>query len=239
MAPLVDTTFDVRTDTPAGADPDAASPTLRRYHRLLWDKELPSGARFALSAEETGSYLHHRSQLGEFWMTSDAVVHTYRTWSRFGLPGVVSQIPEAELDEFETLSYTIGGMMLFPSWTGVRHWSINQTRGMLSRIADRMDLTLECIRLHYAGDSSPMTQTLAWYDDFFALFESFAGYAQYFLLDDLLVDGGTGVRFLLPFDGFTRPVAAPADVQEYRAYMRASMDFVSARNSRINTWQPS
>jgi hypothetical protein len=58
-------------------------------------------------------------------MTSDAVVHTYRYWSRFGLPDVLSRFDPTELDAFDRLSYTIGAMMLFPSWTGVRHWSIN------------------------------------------------------------------------------------------------------------------
>ena len=33
---LLDVTFDFRTDTRAGGDPDALSPTLRRYHRQLW-----------------------------------------------------------------------------------------------------------------------------------------------------------------------------------------------------------
>ena len=31
----IDVTFDFRRDTPEGGDPDALSPTLRRYHRLL------------------------------------------------------------------------------------------------------------------------------------------------------------------------------------------------------------
>jgi hypothetical protein len=38
--PLIDTSFDFRIDS-AGRDPDKYSPTLRRYHRLLWSKPLP------------------------------------------------------------------------------------------------------------------------------------------------------------------------------------------------------
>lgn len=34
----VDIDFDVRTDTPASKDPDSYSPTLRRYHQILWSK---------------------------------------------------------------------------------------------------------------------------------------------------------------------------------------------------------
>ena len=36
----IDSTFDFRSDTPPGKDPDARSPTLRRYHQLLWSKPL-------------------------------------------------------------------------------------------------------------------------------------------------------------------------------------------------------
>ena len=39
----IDIAFDFRTDA-GGKDPDAYSPTLRRYHRLLWSKRLPGGA---------------------------------------------------------------------------------------------------------------------------------------------------------------------------------------------------
>lgn len=36
----IETTFDVNSDA-QGKDPDKYSPTLRRYHRKLWSKELP------------------------------------------------------------------------------------------------------------------------------------------------------------------------------------------------------
>lgn len=39
----IDLTFDFRSDTPPGKDPDALSPTLRRYRKLLWSKLLPGG----------------------------------------------------------------------------------------------------------------------------------------------------------------------------------------------------
>jgi hypothetical protein len=42
----IDVAFDVRDDTPPGKDPDAYSPTLRKYHRWLWNKSLPSGVPF-------------------------------------------------------------------------------------------------------------------------------------------------------------------------------------------------
>src|SRR3954449_9843711 len=54
----IDVTFDFRSDTPPGRDPDALSPTLRRYHKLLWSKPLPSGAPFVLDDTTRGVYLH-------------------------------------------------------------------------------------------------------------------------------------------------------------------------------------
>jgi hypothetical protein len=45
---LIDITFDFRSDTAPGKDPDTFSPTLRTYHQLLWSKPLPSGQLFRL-----------------------------------------------------------------------------------------------------------------------------------------------------------------------------------------------
>jgi hypothetical protein len=62
---VIDTSFDFRDDA-NGKDPDAHSPTLRRYHRLLWSKPLPSGRSFELSDTERHHYLYHDSELGQF-----------------------------------------------------------------------------------------------------------------------------------------------------------------------------
>jgi len=44
---IVDTTFNVHSDA-HGGDPDSTSPTLRRYHKILWSKVLPQGKSFEL-----------------------------------------------------------------------------------------------------------------------------------------------------------------------------------------------
>ena len=49
------------------------------------------------------------------------------------------------------------------------------------RIAGRFDLTVECIRGHYLDEPSPLSDTLARYADFFALFGDFDGYVDFFL----------------------------------------------------------
>src|SRR3954452_16193257 len=102
----IDITFDFRSDTPPGRDPDARSPTLRRYHRLLWSKPLPSGTTFDLS--ERGYYLHYRPVLGEeFTLSSDSVMKAFIRWPT-ELKSIRKQAPPQVHEEFSTIAYTIG-----------------------------------------------------------------------------------------------------------------------------------
>jgi hypothetical protein len=231
MGEAIDTTFDFRSDTPLGGDPDILSPTLKRYHRLLWSKALPSGAVFALDDTTPGEYLHHRSGLGEFFLTSDAVVPSFTREPR--LRDIVDRIPPAELDEFNRIGYTIGGMMIFPGNRVGRRMTINGARGLHPRIKDRFDLTVECIRRQYLDEPSPLAETLARYADFFALFGDFRGYVDFFLLHDLVTQDCSAVRFFMPFEGFTGS-PLPGSVEAYMAYKQRAIEFIEARNRRID-----
>ncbi len=224
----IDIAFDFRKDTPEGKDPDTYSKTLRRYHKQLWSKSLPSGEPFELDDRKPGSYLYHRSALGEFWLASDAVIPTFR-WH----PRIQSLIAPDVVSAFNALSYTIGGMMVFPGNQVERKWTLNQARGCTRAIGDRFDLTLECIRLHYAGGTSPLSGVLARYSTFFGLFQTFQGYVDFFLLQDLVTPDGTSVRIAPPFDGF-RGSPIPATAEEYESYRSAAVAFVEARNRRIS-----
>jgi len=230
---MIDITFDFRTDTPLGRDPDALSPTLRRYHKYLWSKPLPNGAMFDLSDATPGVYLHHRSQLGELFLSSDALLPAYTGWA--SLAHIVEQFSETEIEEIRFLGNTIGGRIVFPSNRLAGKMTINGARGFTRQIADRMDLTLECIRRHYLGQHSPLGDTLVRYADFFALFGGLRGYVDFFLLQDLVARDDTTVRFFLPFDDFVSP-AVPRDVDSYRAFRQRSIAFAEARNRRIEQW---
>lgn len=229
---LIDTSFDFRTDA-GGRDPDVYSPTLRRYHKLLWSKPLPGGAQFELDNITPGAYLHHRSDLGEFLLSSDSVMQTFTRWVK--LKHIIEQIPEAEIEAFMTIGYTIGGMMIFPANKVDGKMTINGARGFNQSIADRMDLTLECIRRHYIGQSSPLSATLKRYADFFALFEDFSSYVDFFLLEDLVAENRAAVKFFMPFDDFVPP-SVPKDIDTYKEYRRRSIEFIVARNRRITEW---
>lgn len=226
----IDVTFDFREDTPAGKDPDACSPTLRRYHRLLWSKALPSGAEFALDDSTPKAYLHHRSAVGEFILSSDTVIPSFRTQRTLAV--IFDQIGLTERNAFLRLGYTIGGMMLFPGNKVAGKMTINGARGCHPTIKDRFDITVECIRRHYTGGRSPLSDVLARYFEFFLLFESFQGYVEFFLLQDLVTADCSAVRFSAPFDNFVgSPV--PKTLDGYRQYRDRATEFIAGRNERI------
>lgn len=225
----IDTTYDFRTDA-RGKDPDSHSPTLRRYHRHLWSKPLPGGQTFSLADTTPGAYLHHRSELGEFFLSSDSVIPSFTRWKR--MKHITELFPEEENEAFRTIGYTIGGMMVFPGNVIDGKLTINGARGLNGRIADRFDLTLECIRRHYRGEDNPLRETLLRYAEFFALFGTFEGYVEFFVLEDLVSSDRSTVNFFTPFDGFvTSPV--PKTVGAYVDYRQRSIEFIRARNQRL------
>lgn len=228
----IDTTLDFWRD-PNGRDPDRYDPTLRGYHQFLWSKPLPDGRPFVLTDVWPRGYLHHRSEAGEFWLASDSVMQTFTRWT--AVEPLVQSFAPTYIKEFRAITSTIGGMMIFPGNTVDGKMTINGARGFHRRIADRMDLTLECVRRHYCGETSPLEGTLKRYRDFFALFGDFRGYVEFFLLQDLVTSDDLTVRFFAPFSNFTTP-AVPRDVTTYAEFMRTSIAFVEARNLRIAAW---
>jgi len=224
---IIDVGFDFSTDA-KGGDPDSTSPTLRRYHKLLWSKQLPNGTLFDLRDDVSGAYLYHASDLGEFFLGSDAITHSYKSQKR--KQWLIRQIPR-EVDELFHAGLTIGAYILFPNRRIDGKHTINQARGVNSLIDDRYDLTLECIRRYYLGIESPLSDTLQRYKSFFDLFQDFDGYIRFFLLDDL-IDGNGNVRFHLPFDGFATPPVF-RDVDDYLVYKHRVLKFIQSRNKRI------
>lgn len=231
---MIDVTFNVELDA-AGGDPDRTSPTLRRYHQLLWSKPLWNDTDFSLDATTPHSYLHHRSALGEFFMSSDSIVHSYRGAYGNRIGALMKEVPPGRAAQLHDEGSTIGGYILFPGDVRDRKPTINGARGMHPSICDRMDLTLECIRRHYLREDSPLAGTLDRYQDFFTLFGDFRRYVEFFLLDDLVDANCHEVRWYLPFDDFHRS-PLPRTLDEYEAYRQASLRFVRGRNQRILDW---
>jgi hypothetical protein len=248
----IDTTFDFREDTPRNRntgelrDPDTCSDTLRRHHRLLWSKPLPNGTVFELELRESSPpyYLRHNSEFGEFVLSSDTVVPSF--WKQREISDVIESLAD-EVQAFNTLGYTIGGMMVWPANRVNKKMTINAARGCHPWIKDRFDLTVECIRRYYsdpkkrAREHNPLGETFARYDDFFRLFRDFRGFVNFFLLQDLVTEDYSAVNFhmpfeefeTLPFPGTDRSDSIDARIEEYRAYKQKASDFIEARNERI------
>lgn len=227
---IIDTHFNFYSDS-NGGDPDSTSPTLRRYHKILWSKPLPNGNLFELSDNKNGAYLYHKSKLGEFFLGSDAITHSYRNHKR--KQWLTEQIPN-EVNELFDVGSTIGAYIVFPNHRIDGKHTINQARGVNSLIDDRFDLTLECIRLFYLEQESPLYLTLLRYKQFFDLFDDFTGYVNFFLLNDL-VDKYNNIKFYLPFDDFS---ARPSfvDVNQYLLYKNGAVSFIRSRNKRIENY---
>ena len=224
----IDVTFDVRGDA-QGRDPDQHSPTLRRFHKQLWSKELPTGGKLDLSDQVHNAYLHAEVNGREFILNSDGAIPTFTMRKR--LQSLLSAVPAYELEAFRNIAFTIGGFMIFPGMRRNGRMTINGARGFNSLISDRFDLTLECIRRHYQHQSSPLAETLELHADWFELFGDFAGYTDFFLLQDFVTEG-CGVRFHMPFDDFNSS-AVPKDLATYMDYKALLMELVASRNQRI------
>jgi len=230
---IIDVNFNFYSDS-NGGDPDSTSPTLRKYHKILWSRTLPNGKLLELSDNKNGVYLYHQSELGEFFFGSDAITHSYKNHKR--KKWLTEQIPNEVKELFDTGS-TIGGYIIFPSNRIDGKQTINQARGVNRLIDDRFDLTLECIRLFYAGKESPLYETLSRYEFFFDLFDDFLGYIHFFFLEDLICEDNR-IRFYLPFDDFkTRP--SFSDINQYLLYKKRVVDFIESRNKRIDSFMNS
>jgi hypothetical protein len=139
---------------------------------------------------------------------------------------------------YDRTFYTIGGFIIFPT----RPQSLNQRRGTAGSIADRFDLTLECIRQHYLGqDGNPLSEVLSLDRNYFQLFgtgaQGFATFVEFFHLQELA--SADSVRWLHGSDDrewdFDQP-PLPQKLDSYIKYLDNVADFVAARNARIRDW---
>ena len=238
----IDVNFDFTTDTPrywdkfwdsdpilgcAGNDPDSKSKTLRLYQQKLWSKPLPNGEYMELSLGEGSDYLTWKN----FCFGSDSIIVSFR-YQKYKkiLEEVFHAIPAYHLfmETFLRKAYTIGGEIIFPKMKG----GINQSRGCNIRIKDRWDLTLECIRLHYLGKESPLSEVLKANKDFFDLFVDFKGYVDFFYLQDCVSEDYEKVTFWLEHNTFV-PNPLPKNCEEYLKWIDLELRFVKMRNERI------
>lgn len=238
---LIDTSFSFTEDTVnfwkgywddemgrASIDPDAYSKTLKKYHKLLWNKELPNGEYFALEESNMKSYL----KWNNFRFGSDSITASFRYDKyRYMIKNFMLMTSDYKefMEQYTRQTYTIGGSIIFPKRKG----GINQSRGFNPYIRDRFDLTLECIRLYYNNEKNPLSDVLKKEKEFFDLFVDFKGYVDFFYLQDLVSEDYSFVRFFIG-DGTFEINPFPKNVEEYSVWLNAQIEFVKKRNARID-----
>lgn len=228
----IDTTFNFYSDS-GGKDPDSHSPTLKKYHKLLWSKALPNGEIFKLSDTDSNSYLTYKFGREEIVLSSDSISNSYR--DKKSISSILKDLT-SEVEKFRNIGSTIGGYILFPGKKIDGKMTINGSRGFNRKIADRFDLTLECVRLHYLGKPNPLENVLNQNSSFFKLFENFVGYVDFFLLQDLVNPDYELVYFLQPIKQVFESSPLPESKVEYLQYMQSSNSFTLKRNERIKQW---
>jgi hypothetical protein len=241
VSPTIDPDLDFASHYLDGGDPDRDSQRLYQWHRLLWSRPVSGVTCFELEITfDRGYGLNLRTDDGsQFRLGSDGIIPTWSTpgWTGRFAPNLVTEILK-DTGDFYRLGSTIGGYLLFPRNRADQSGpSLNQARGTHPAIADRFDLTLECIRRHYDEPNldNPLGDRLDYYGDFFGLFGDFDRYVRFFLLDDLVADDRLAVLSLMtgePVAGFQVPAYADSPTQ-YARYRQRSIDFVTRRNDRI------
>lgn len=240
---MIDVNFDFTSDSPhywddfwanngglggGNCDPDSASKTMQKYHQELWSKQLPNGERMELKCVDNGAL-----EWSGFRFGSDSIIASFRYQKQRKLLENVANSMEdyhAFVEDFLHRSYTIGGEIIFPKHRN----SINQIRGTNPQICDRFDLTLECIRRYYLGEDSPLFSVLTADSNFFDLFNDFKGYVDFFLLQDLVSEDYGAVKLWNEWKDFSdNPI--PGTVDDYLKFLQNELNFVEARNRRINS----
>jgi len=228
---VIDPVFDPRADSNLNNDPDTHSETLRKYHRLLWSKELPNGKVLELSDKKDGKYLYHSSDLGEFNFKSDSIDGSFYFVKK--MDQIHIQLKNGEKDKIFDRFHIPGSYSIFPGDKVEGVMTINQARGCNLKIVDRLDLTLECIRRHYLGIDNPLASTLRAYSKFFDMFDSFEGFVEFFLMQDMYDFSNKRIKFLLDFDDSFPNKPYPKNLDEYYRYIDASFSFCESRTKRM------
>jgi hypothetical protein len=226
----IDIGFDFRSEITPKSDPDKCSSTLRKYHQILWSKHLPNGEEFRLVDSHPKGYLDYKSCLCEFQLSSDAISHSYKNTKR--MSHIIKRAPADMVERVYGQGCTIGSYIIFPKNKIKNQQSINQARGCNYKIADRFDLTLECIRLFYADTENPLTNVFQRHSDFFSLFGDFQGYVDFFLLQDLVTSDYSKIKYHLHHQSFEeKPM--PQNLSAYMEYSQNTLIFIKARGRRM------
>lgn len=224
-------------------DPDTSSRFLRRYHYLLWNNKKISPNRnekFGLiEATDMNDYLVYDKK---FRFGADCIINLYTHHNNEFIRNILKNVRKQMGDSYKIReneyihkSYTIGANLIFPK----HRPSINTVRGNIYGIADRIDLTMECIRRWYENrnDYTPLSYILNEYDAwFFEKFETFENYIDFFLMQDLVsrgADGKYNINFFLKRNAQGDLHGYPENENEWFELYDNELSFLDNRNKTI------
>jgi len=81
-------------------DADRYSKKLQHYHQYLWSKSLPNGQLFTLTCSSQNR-LHHKSGLGEFYLSSDRAINTFSNWKK--TKKIADRFPTEEINHLRVV----------------------------------------------------------------------------------------------------------------------------------------
>lgn len=222
-------------------DPDSKSKILKQYHQFLWSKKLPNGDVFNLQSDSR-KYLFYNN----ISLASDSIITSWN-YKKGGCRDFIYELKklgDTELlngnncdnwiQKYIRISYTSGGMMIFPKHPN----SINGRRGCIREIKDRFDLTLICIKKFYDNPNDPTGYPQDFYSvlqsdsEFFELFVDFKGFVDFFYLNDWC-DSEYNVNLLFGKGDFSVDDALPKTVEDFVAAVNKQISIVKLRNNRI------
>ena len=166
----IDITFNFRSDTP----PERIRTPIARHCGGITSS---SGASRCQAAHVSNLDASRRAHIcttppsAASSVVERAVIPTFK-WLQL----VIDQVEDAEIDAFNRIGYTIGGMMVFPGYQVDRKMTINQARGCTADQGPvRSDAGVHPASLPAEDGPLSATGRHARYADFFALFGDFAG----------------------------------------------------------------
>lgn len=229
---MIDVRFDYRLDCKEGTDPDKKSKRLKSDHCFLWSKKIPnSNVELIFYVDNKLICTNINGVIRTF--SPDSITNCFTYWDKTKSLRENEEIKRL-IDLYNSIDYTIGSSIIFPvhDIDFSSKWTINKARGCSRKICDRIDYTLECIRLYYLDKNmkTPLQSCFIKYDFFFELFGCFENYVKFFLLDDLV---SHDYKNVLSFTGdidFNNPCPNESN---YSEYIKNNIDFINKRNKRI------
>ena len=230
-----------------GQDADKLSHELKQYHLTIWNAR---GIELGLFEcfDDAKNRIIIVGQGKEIIVTPDSITNIFWTSGRKFAGEMEKAIiaryrqEDAEIEAMrrayvEKIDYTIGSSLVFPVASNGHpiRASMNAARGLNYSVHDRMDLTLECIKRFYEGQTEgyPLIKTLNKSKDFFDLFKGFRQYVDFFFLNDLVDENYNIVGFNPPVS-FNTPF--PLTREDYKKYLQDNLTFIKKRNERIDAW---